>query len=105
MRVKFLCLLVLPTLAALPAWSADPAASPAPTPQVTLADILTPVPAQPGAPLDLGPISSHRPMERVSCSPACTTITQCRDFCGCTAANCVNTFGCFNKVCDCTPCP
>jgi hypothetical protein len=109
MRVKFLCLLVLLTLAALPAWSAAPAASPSSTPQVTLADILAPVPAQPAAPrdltLDLGLISSHRPLDKISCTPACTTLQQCRDFCGCLAANCKNTFGCSNRVCDCTPCP
>jgi hypothetical protein len=104
MRVKSLCLLVLLALAALPAWSAAPAA-PSSTPRVTLADILAPVPAQPATSLDLGLISSHHPLEKISCSPACTTITQCRTFCGCTAANCANAFGCSNKICDCTPCP
>ncbi len=109
MRVKSLCLMVLLTLAALPAWSAAPAASLSSIPQVTLADILAPAPAQPSAPqdptLDRGLISSHRPLEKISCSPSCTTLQQCRDVCGCLAANCKSVFGCSNRVCDCTPCP
>jgi hypothetical protein len=105
MRVKFLCLLVLLTLVAVPVWSAVPAAPPSSTPPVTLADILAPASAQPATAPDLGVISSHRPLAKISCTPSCTTITQCRDACGCTAANCVNVFGCANRVCDCTPCP
>jgi hypothetical protein len=105
MRVKALFLLVLLTLAALPAWSAVLAAPPSSTPPVTLTDILAPASAQPVTAPDLGVVSSHVPLAKISCTPSCTTISQCRTFCGCLAANCVSVFGCSNRVCDCTPCP
>ena len=107
MRVKSpLCLLILLTLAALPSWSA-PAGAPSPAvPEVTLADILAPVPAQPTASLDLGLFFVPRPQEKIACSPSCLSYSECRTICdNCAFANCKTVFGCSNRVCDCSTCP
>jgi len=96
MRVRSLCLLLLLTLTALPAWSAEPAASPS-APQVTLADILAPAPAP--AASGLGIVTAF------ACFPACTSDAYCQSLCECSVAFCYFSSSCQKRICNCTVCP
>jgi hypothetical protein len=82
---------------ALPAWSAEPAASPGPAPQVTLADILAPVPAP--AASGLGIVTAF------ACFPPCTSDAYCQSLCECTVAFCYFSSSCQKRICNCTVCP
>ena len=98
MRVRSLCILLLLTLAALPAWSAEPTASPEPVPQVTLADILSP------APIPLAASSLPDIFQEFACVP-CSSNAYCQSLCECSAAFCTFNSFCQQKICNCTVCP
>jgi hypothetical protein len=107
MRMRSLCLLLLLALVALPAWSAAPAMSPATAPaapQVTLADILAPAPAQ-LAPAELdfsSPMNGAQ--EMAGCFPTCTSNGTCQTLC-CATATCRFVAACNKSVCNCSVCP
>ena len=103
MRMRSLYLLLLLTLAVLPAWRAAPATSPA-TPQVILADILAPVPAQLApSELDFGsPMNSAQ--QKAACFPTCTSNATCQSLC-CATAVCQFVAACNKKICNCSVCP
>ena len=104
MRVRSLCILLLLALAASPAWSAEPAVSPAgpawpePVPQVTLADILAP------APTPLAASSLPDIFQEFACVP-CSSNAYCQSLCECSAAVCTFNSFCQKKICNCTVCP
>jgi hypothetical protein len=95
MRVRTLCILLLLTLSALPAWSAAPAASS--VPQITLADILAPAPAELAANGDI--------FQEFACIPPCSSTAYCQTLCECSVAVCTFSSFCQKKVCNCTACP
>jgi hypothetical protein len=98
MRVRSLCLLLLLTLIALPAWSAAPAASPETLPQITLADILAPAPAP------LAASAAPDIFQEFACVP-CSSDAYCQSLCECSAAVCTFNSFCQKKICNCTVCP
>lgn len=99
MRVRHLCILLLLTLVALPAWSAASVASPGPVPQITLADILSPAPA----PLETSALPDV--FQAAACIPSCTSNAQCQAICECAAATCYFNSFCQKRICNCTVCP
>ncbi|MEA2562333.1 MAG: hypothetical protein QOH06_3837 [Acidobacteriota bacterium] len=98
MRVRFLGILLLLTPVALPAWSAASAASPEPTPQISLTDILAPAPAS------LATSAFPDIFQAAACFPSCTSNAQCQSLC-CATAVCTFSSSCQKKVCNCTVCP
>lgn len=94
MKIRSLCLLLLLTLAAVPAW-----ASPEPVPQVTLADILSPAPA----PIAASELPDF--FQEFACFPSCTSDAQCQSLCECSAAFCAYNSYCQKRICNCTVCP
>lgn len=98
MRVRILCTLLLLTLSALPAWSAAPAASPEPVPQITLADILAPAPT---------PVATNAApdiFQEFACIP-CSSTSYCQSLCECSVAVCTFNSFCQRNICNCTACP
>lgn len=52
------------------------------------------------------PVWSGPPsVQKAACTPVCTSLNACRDFCECSFARCVRQTGCVQLVCDCSMCP
>ena len=92
MRVRTLCILLLLTLSALPAWSAEP------VPQITLADILAPAPAS------VAMNAAPDIFQEFACIP-CSSTAYCQSLCECSVAVCTFSSFCQKKICNCTACP